>query len=485
MDKPFLYRRRAFPAVLLLPAILLLAGCAALPAAAPEALPTPPDRWQEPLPAEAAPRPGADWWERFGSPRLAALVARVQGENLDVAQAAARVEQAAAAARVAGGPRYPSLEANLGRRREGNLDGARTAAGNRVEAGLEARYEADLWGRNRQLQQGALAELAASRHARDTVQLSMSARVAQSWLTQVALGERRALAAASLDLARRMERLVAARQGAGAATALDLALQRSVVAAQEGRMAALAQQEADNRQRLRALLGGGEVPVDGRLAGLEAPGVAAGLPAELLLRRPDIAEAEARLQAADGNLQAARAALLPRLDLSLGLQAAAGGAAALFEHPLYSLGAALTAPLFNGGRLVGQRDQAEALRRERLLAYRQSLVNACMEVETALAAVAGLEQRLGAAREELRQAETAVLLAEKRYRAGAETLLMLLESQRSLYAGREQLAQLQQARLLAAVDLFRALGGGWQHPAGAGEGIGEATGEQAAAPPWG
>jgi NodT family efflux transporter outer membrane factor (OMF) lipoprotein len=417
------------------------------------------------------------WWGRFGSPELAALVARVLGENLDVAQATARVAQAEAAARVVGGARLPQLEGVLGRSREGNLGSGSGASGNRTNVGLEARYEVDWWGRTRHLEAGALAELAASRHARDTMALAMTARVAQAWLAQVALAERQRLAEASLELAQRLERLVQARVQAGAATPLDLSLQRGLVAAQHGRLALVRQQVAENRYRLAALLGGASVAVGTSLDDLQVPGVEAGLPAALLLRRPDIAEAEARLAAADGQLLAARAALLPRLDLSAGLGAAAGGASGLFDNPVYSLAAALVAPLFNGGRLAGLRDQAEALREERRQAYRQTLINALADVETALAANTGLEARLAAATAELQQAEQAATLADARYRAGAESLLTLLESQRSLYNSRDQWAQLRLGQLQGAVDLFRALGGGWQLPSAAAVG-----GEAGAAP---
>jgi len=186
------------------------------------------------------------------------------------------------------------------------------------------------------------------------------------------------------------------------------------------------------------------------------------LPADLLLRRPDIARAEAQLSSADANIIAARAAMLPRISLGGDITAGSNRVSSVFDNPVYSLAAGLAAPIFNAGRLAAGRDLAVAQREELLANYRRAIVAAFGDVEVALNAVAGIDAQRIAQEEELRQAQRALNLAESRYRAGAETSLTLLDAQRTLYAAQDAAAQLRTLRLQAAVSLYKALGGGWQ-----------------------
>ncbi|MDQ0590046.1 TolC family protein [Variovorax paradoxus] len=161
-------------------------------------------------------------------------------------------------------------------------------------------------------------------------------------------------------------------------------------------------------------------------------------------------------------MQAARAALLPRVTLSasIGLQGQAPGG--LLDNPLYSLAAGLAAPIFDGGRLAGARELAEARREELLGAYRAAVIAAFADAQSALHAVGGIDAQASAQADELREARRAAELSELRYEAGAETLLVLLDAQRVLYAAQDLEIQLRQARLQARVALYRALGGGWR-----------------------
>ena len=202
-----------------------------------------------------------------------------------------------------------------------------------------------------------------------------------------------------------------------------------------------------------------------RFATLSLPAIGAGLPSELLTRRPDIARAEAQLESADANVLSARAAILPSLNLDVGLSSGGNTLRRVFESPVYALAAALTAPIFNAGHLAAGRELAEARREELLANYRQNIVTAFGEVETALNATTRLDEQLAAQAEELAQAERALALAESRYRAGAETPIVLLDTQRTLYTTQDAAVQLKLARLQAAVSLYRALGGGWSRHA--------------------
>ncbi|MDG9923485.1 MULTISPECIES: efflux transporter outer membrane subunit [unclassified Pseudomonas] len=445
-------------------AALLLAGCSATPEA-PDALPDAPAEWSHAVAAAAA--PDALWWHAFASAELDALVERGLTDNFDLAAAAARLRQAEASARAAGAPLLPRLDGNLGASREGRLGGDADTAGNLYSGGLAASYEVDLWGRLSADRESAEAELAASRFDRDALRLTLSASLTESWLRQVALAERLRLAELNLANAERVLATVQARQAAGSATQLELAQQRGLVAEQRRSREELRQQADDIRSALAVLLGQAAPaePSSAALTALVAPSVSAGLPSELLLRRPDLARAEAQLSAADADLRAARAAMLPRLNLSAGASGANGGLNRVFADPLYSLAAALTAPIFDGGALAAERDRSAARREELLAAYRQSIVAAFADVQVALNAGAGVEAQWQAQQEVQAQAERALQLAERRYRAGAEDLLNLLDAQRTLYAAEDQSAQLRLARLQASVALARALGGGWRSEA--------------------
>lgn len=452
-----------YPLTLL--ALLALAGCSSAPEA-PQALPAAPIAWNHAVSAAAA--PDAQWWRAFASAELDALVEQGLADNFDLAAAVARLRQAEASARAAGAPLLPRLDGNLGASREGRPGGDADVAGNLYSGGLAASYEVDLWGRLSADRQAAEAELAASRFDRDALRLTLSASLGETWLRQVALAERLRLAELNLANAERVLATVQARQVAGSATLLELAQQRGLVAEQRRSREELRQQADDVRSALAVLLGQAvpAEPSSVELTALVVPSVSAGLPSELLLRRPDLARAEAQLSAADADLRAARAAMLPRLNLSAGASASAGSLNRVFADPVYSLAAALTAPIFEGGALAAERDRAAARREELLADYRQSIVAAFADVQMALNAGAGVEAQWQAQQEVQAQAERALQLAERRYRAGAEDLLNLLDAQRTLYAAEDQSAQLRLARLQASVALARALGGGWQAATG-------------------
>ena len=443
---------------------LSLAGCAA-PADLPPHAVTPPASWQSARPDTNASAIDARWWSHLGSTELDALIAQAQARNQDLAMALARVDSARAQARIAGAQRLPELTGQIDASRQGRMGGNAAVDGNAHSVGFAARYELDLWGRQGALHREARQGLRASVFERDAVQLSVTAEVASSWLQLLGLRERVAIAGQSLDNAQRVLRLVESRGRAGAAAPLELAQQRGLVATRERELARLQQQARHAETALALLLGlPAPEPAAGqvRLEALRIPAVSAGLPSELLVRRPDLAQAEARLAAADANVQAARAALLPRVTLSasVGLQGSAPGG--LLDNPIYSLAAGLAAPIFDGGRLAGERDLAEARREELLGAYRAAIIGAFADAETALQAITGIDAQASAQADELLQARRAAQLSELRYRAGAETLLVLLDAQRVLYAAQDLDVQLRQARLQARVALYRALGGGWR-----------------------
>lgn len=406
-----------------------------------------------------------EWWRSFGSEELDELIALAHTQSLDVAAAVARVSQAQASATIAGAGILPELSGGIGASRNGRLGGDAVATGTSYNAGLSASYELDFWGRNRALRDGSQSLVRAAIFDRDTVRLTVTAGVASAWLQAVALRERAAIAEASLASAQRLLNIVESRARAGAANPLELAQQRGVVATQQRVLAAIRQQAEDSQTALAVLLGRSVNTLTLRsadLSAVQAPAITASLPSELLTQRPDIARAEARLLAADADITVARAAMLPSVVLSANADAISSRSRTVFDNPLYSLAAGLTAPIFNAGRLAAGRDLAEAQREELLANYRLAIIAAFGDVEVALNTVTGIEAQRIAQQEELKQAQRALTLAESRYRAGAETLLTLLDAQRTLYAAQDIAAQLTMLRLQAAVSLYKALGGGWK-----------------------
>ncbi len=445
-------------------AALVLGGCAVPVMDTAEQAPALPQQW-----SQAAADANVDaalsqyWWRSFGSTELDAVVDRAQIQSWSVAEAAARVRQAAARWNQAGAALLPEVTGGMNATRNKSLSGGGGAADNRFTALLSASYEVDFWGKHRAGRDAAQAAWKASVFDRDTVQLTVTAGAAQAWLHSVALHERVDIARLNLQSAERLVQLVESRARAGAASALELAQQKGLVASQRRSLLTLQQQALDAQAALAMLLGqaGGAEVLTTSLLGLQMPAVGVGVPAQLLARRPDIARAEAQLAAAQANVQVARAAMLPRLTLTGSLGTGDDRWQRTFDNPLYALAAGLTAPIFDAGRLAAGNELAMAQREELLATYRKTIIEAFADVQLALHAVTGVQAQAQAQSEELAQARKALSLAETRYRSGAESLLTLLDAQRTLYAAQDVAMQLRLAHLQAHVSLYKALGGGW------------------------
>ncbi|WP_084600396.1 efflux transporter outer membrane subunit [Aromatoleum toluclasticum] len=455
--------RRLVPA-LAASLVLALSACAVTEPAtrADIALPA---TWSEP--AGGTERPDPQWWQSFGSNELARLIAAAVADNPDFRAAVERVRQAEIALRVADASLLPAANVggNTGWRRSDPGDGARVVDSESSGANLTISYEVDLWGRLAADVRGADASFAASRHDHDAARLTLVAGVANTWFELLAARDRLVIARDNLAIAERVFGIVETRYRNGAASALDVSRQRSTVLAQR---AALLPLETLERQTLGALaLLVGRPPQDFRvadeaLASLAVPSAAPGLPAELLVRRPDLASAEARLAAADADVAAARAALLPRIELS-GSAGLASTALLSLANPASTVGlsAGLAHTLFDGGRLRSEVEATQSRRRALVENYRSAVHVALKEVEDALGN-AERDRRLEDSQQEIRsEAARSLRLAELRYREGADELLTVLDAQRTLFQAQDQLAQLRLARLNGAVTLYKVLGGGW------------------------
>lgn len=445
-------------------ALLVLSGCAST--SPPEPGVYTPGSWRYSASATQAPLPDAvtaSWWKNLGSDELNRLVQQAATGSFDVAAAVARVAQARAQSRIAGAALLPGVTAFADADRQNGLLVSNADSNNTgFDLGIAASYELDFWGRNRSVHDASVARLNASVFDRDTVTLTVTSDVASMWLQTVSLRERGSVARRTLATAQRILATIDSRRRAGAATALELAQQRGLAAAGKRTAAALEQQANDAEASLALLLG--ETPSRFHVVTTSLDDLR--VPSSLMTRRPDLASAEAQLRAAHADIAVARAAMLPSVTLTGPVGLGSERLRSLFDNPVYSVAAGLTAPIFNAGSLAAGRDLAVARQEELLAVYRKAIVAAFGDVELSLNAAAGVDAQRIAQDEELAQARRALVLAESRYRAGAETLLVVLDAQQTLYAAEDEAVQLRLARLQASVALFRALGGGWSEATG-------------------
>jgi NodT family efflux transporter outer membrane factor (OMF) lipoprotein len=460
------------PSLSVLTLCLLLAACGS-PAQRPDSGIQPPATWQSPHTAGVT-DDNRQWWNRFGSPQLGRLIEQARLGSYDLAAAIARVRQAQADTVIAGGSQLPEVKAAANANRQKLLRGSGYSqldadsdndAVDYFTANLTASYEIDFWGGQRASRDSAQFSLQASEFDQATVELTLLSAVASGYAQALSLQAQSRIAGLNLANAQSVLKLVQTRFDSGSATALELAQQKSLVAAQQRQLPLVQQQAEDAQIGLAALLGR---PVQALSLGQERfdqltwPAIDAGVPSQLLSRRPDIARAEAQLAAAQADVSVARAAMLPTVTLTAEVGSGADRVDDILRSSFYNITAGLLAPVFNNGRLGAQRDKAMARQEELLQTYRGAIINGFADVEKALNSIRGLDEQRQWQSEELSQAQTAFNIAQSRYQAGAEDLLTVLETQRTLYAAQDLNVQLRLSRMQASIALYKALGGGWQ-----------------------
>lgn len=445
---------------------LLLGGCVMGRVAPPElALP---QAWQEPAPvADAGNAVSAQWWRGFGSARLDDWIENRLASGPDLLIGAERVRQAQLALRSAASGRYPDLNASASTSRS-RSDSPGTVATDRESssAGLSMSYEVDLWGRIGADVRGARAGYQASRFDYETLRIATASTLASTYFQMLVTIERLALARENLAIAERVLGVVEARFRNGVATPLEVSQQTTAVLAQRTALVPLETQQRQLAAALALLLG--EIPQGFDASGesfaqLTVPAVTPGLPSQLLERRPDIASAEEGLVSAAASVHSARTAILPSISLS-GSGGVSSAELLSLTDPATSLSAALSMglTLFDGGRRNAAIETARSRQRVAVETYASAVRTALKEVDDALGnADVGVRQEQSQ-QETVAQAQRSLELAELRYREGADDLLSVLDSQRTLFQAQDSLIQLRLARLNAALSLYRALGGGWE-----------------------
>lgn len=429
----------------------------------------PPPAWVTAGDANAAEWPAGDWWRGFNSPDLDSFIVQAQNANDDLRAALARVHQADAQRRIAGAPLLPALgvQATATRARAA-VTGGGFATGNEFSPLLTASYELDFWGKNRAAFASAAAAAKASRYDRTTVELAVMAAVAGTYFQALELRDRLGIADANLANATKVLRGLKLEETAGLTTALDVAQQETVVATVNASIPPLKQQLRQSLDALAILVGSTPEIVDvthGSLDELAAPAVRPGLPSELLARRPDVAEAESQLIAANANIAAARAAFFPNISLTAGGGYESAALAGLLTpaNRMWSLAAGATQPIFQGGALLGQYQLTKARYEELLADYHKAVITALANVEDSLIASQQTSDLVERQQRAAFTAQRAYEFAQAQMRAGTINVLTLLNTETALFSARDALAQAKYAHLQALVSLYQALGGGWEN----------------------
>jgi NodT family efflux transporter outer membrane factor (OMF) lipoprotein len=429
----------------------------------------PPSQWHETAGggASAALWPAADWWHGFGSSKLDELIAEAERNNDDLAGAIARVQEADAQARIAGAALLPSLDLGAtATRQRAQVTGLGPRVYNTFNPELSASYELDFWGKNRALRDSARAAAAASRYDQQTVALTVVSSVATTYFQALELRDRIQVAQQNLENGEKILRGFRLEQSAGTATGLDVAQQETTVALLNAALPPLLQQFRQTVYALAVLIGKTPESVDvdvGTLADLSIPAVAEGLPSQLLSRRPDVAEAEQQLIAANADITVARAALFPSIQLTAGGGYESSALTSLISPPnrVYALSGGLLQPIFHGGALRGQVDFSKARYTELLTTYHKTVLTAFGNVESALVATQQTAEQQKRQQDAVATARRAFEFSQTQMSAGVVNILTVLNTENALFSAQDELVQVNYLRLQALVDLYTALGGGW------------------------
>lgn len=416
--------------------------------------------------------PTLDWWRGFHSAELTTLIEEAATANLDIASAASRILEANAQARMAGSSLLPLVTASASDTRS-RFSGAIPFGGGYVwpdtttyQAYLSASYEIDFWGKNREATLAAEENANARGFDRDVVTLTTLTSVANAYFQVLAAQDRIRIANNNIANAKRIYEAIQQRMIAGTVTSLELAQQESVLDNQRATLPMLRQTLAQNINTLATLLSRPPEMIavqGGSLTRIASPRVLPGLPSELLLQRPDIREAEALLAAATANVGSARAQFFPSIQLTGqgGVQSAALKALFNPEAAFFTLVAGVTQPIFDGFHIQGNFDYYKARQDELLQTYRKAVVSAFADVDNALVATSQSAEKVRLLTKVERSSRRAFDLAEQLLNSGATDVVTVFNTQLTLFQAEDSLAQARLDHLLAAVSLFKALGGGW------------------------
>jgi multidrug efflux system outer membrane protein len=461
-------RLRHLSAVLLVAGVM--SGCTLAPTYERPAAPV-----ETSYPADAGGKADLDasslgWRQFFPDQRLQALIAAALENNRDLRTAVLNIEEARAQYQITRADLLPNLNVS------GSAARSRTAASqsltgqpyisNSYQVGLAVpAFELDFFGRVRSLKDAALATYLSTEEARKSAQISLIAQVAQAYLTERSYAEQLLLAQQTLESRQSNIDLAQKRFDVGASSALDLRLSQTLVESARVSKAQLERQRAQAENALTLLVGKkiNELPAAPTLSQEQiVTDIPAGLPSDLLTRRPDIRSAEQSLLAANANIGAARAAFFPKISLTGSFGSASSTLGGLFESGsgAWSFGPQLSLPIFDYGRNSANLDLAEVRKNKAIVTYEKTIQTAFKEVADALVARGSLDEEIKAQEAFLTAQQDRLKLTDLRFKNGIASSLDQLDAQRDLFSAQQALIQARQLRLNNAIDLYKALGGG-------------------------
>jgi NodT family efflux transporter outer membrane factor (OMF) lipoprotein len=438
-----------------------------------------PDRWAGPTPGPAAAPPGIDlarWWTVFDDPTLIALEERAVRSNLDLKLAEARIRQARAARGIAAGALGPTVDGTGAAQRSRSpgltsswTDGqTRGVVSSFYEAGFDAGWELDIFGGIRRGIEAADADLLSAVENRRNVLVTLTAEVARNYIELRAFQQRIAIAQDNLATQAHSARLTRQRFEGGFASGLDVAIAGAQVATTASQIPFLESAARQSIYALGILLGREPADLIPELAPASPipaapPAAPAGVPSDLLRRRPDIRQAEADIHAATARIGVATADLFPKFTItgSAGVRSGDFSSWLSWTQRFYSFGPSASWRVFDTGRTRAAIEEQEALQEQAVIAYQQTLLRALQEVENALIASAKEQERRESLVSAVAANRKAVSLSKTLYAEGQTDFLSVLDAQRSLFVTEEALALSTSAVSTDLVALYKALGGGW------------------------
>jgi multidrug efflux system outer membrane protein len=411
------------------------------------------------------------WWKAFDDPKLNGLVERALTSNQDLLASAARVAQARAVARIAHSGCLPSVDGSTEFEKDQNSKTLDGLLGDRETsiygAVLGASWELDIFGRIRRMSEAARADAQASLAAYQGVRLTLAADVAATYFSLSALAREMGIFEDSIELRRNALEILSSRWRNGAGSQLDVSRAESELASAEAEAAALKNQQAGLQNALAILVGSNpqdfEFEVKPLTLDAGPPSVPPGLPSSLLERRPDIIAAEAEVAAANARIGVAKAAFFPAISLTGSAGYASGDVHKLFEteSSIWSVGPTLYLPIFQGGKNRANLSRNRSAFVENVATFRECILKALRDVQDALTAQRLLAVQSSAQIRAVKSAREGLQLVQARYEAGATNYFEVIDAQRTVLATERALTQVAAQRFVSSVNLFRAIGGGW------------------------
>lgn len=441
-------------------AVLFLTGCSMTPTYERPEVSTP--AWKNDEVSQAV-QIASDWWKGFGSDELNTFMEQALNYNNDLRASLHRIEQSRAELQIAGASLLPSASVTAGTmngpRQAFNITDRRRHGVPNYTADAGISYELDLFGANRADIEANEASLLGSHYAHEALALIVMGDVAQGYFNVVNLRERRRIAKDNVISVQDLLKVVEARFQNGSVTALDVTQQETVLSNAKAELASIEQKLALAENSLAVVVGQPPQTIDvsGKsLGNINVPQMVVLQPSELLERRPDIRKAEADLVAANANIGAAKAAYFPSINLGSNLLFAADPSASAL-----ALFSAISAPIFQGGRLEGGLKRAEGRQAELVENYKKSILVSFQEAEDALAKVKTTKKREAALRQSVAKSRKAYDIAKQQYQLSAVDFQTVLNAQQTMLRAQDNHARARFETLSASIDLFKSMGGGW------------------------